>query len=249
VAAVLLAAPAAAQGLPQGCEAPWDLARLRQHLPRVAERIARHEPLTIVAIGSSSTAGTGASSAAASYPSRLEAELRRRLPEEKVVVLNRGIGGETAGDMVARFERDVLAAAPDLVVWQVGTNDVLRDRAVPAEIEIVRGGIERLKGAGIDLVLMDMQYAPAVLVHPAYREMEYGLATLGKEEGVAVFRRFALMRHWRQTEQLDFATMLSPDGLHLNDLSYRCVGQLLADGIVEGAQTPLVVSHARLILP
>jgi acyl-CoA thioesterase-1 len=48
--------------------------------------------------------GVGASSKAANYPSRLEAELRQRFPQQLITVLNRGIGGEEIGDMLKRFD-------------------------------------------------------------------------------------------------------------------------------------------------
>lgn len=241
--AFLLSTPASAGSLPESCAAPADLTRLRGGLARTAMRIARHEPLTILAIGSSSTAGTGASTPEATYPSQLAAEFHNRLPRQRVTVLNRGVGGETSIDMAARFDRDVFAANPDLVIWQVGTNSVLRDDAVAPYREAVRSGIARLKSAGIDTVIMDAQYAPAVLSHPRYHEMERALALLGKEEGVPVFRRFALMRHWVEAGQLDFAALLSPDSLHLNDLGYECVGRMIADSIIDAAQASVMTSH------
>jgi acyl-CoA thioesterase I len=145
--------------------------------------------------------------------------------------------------MVARFDRDVIAAAPDLVIWQVGTNAVLRDFDVDHYRQVVRGGIERLKDAGFDVIIMDMQFAPRVLAHPLYREMERSLAVLGREQGIPVFRRFALMEHWVASGQLDFTTMLSPDGLHMNDLTYGCIGRALADAVIESAAPPLVTSR------
>jgi acyl-CoA thioesterase I len=241
--AAALAVPTSAAPLPDSCAAPGDLTRLRGRLPRTALRLVRHEPLTIVAIGSSSTAGSGASAPAMTYPSQLADEIRRRLPGQQVTIVNKGVGGETAIEMAARFDRDVFAERPDLVIWQVGTNSVLQDAPVAPYREVVQNGIDRLRDAGIDVVLMDAQYAPAVLAHPLYRDMERALATIGKEDGVPIFRRFALMRHWIATEQLDFETMLSPDGLHLNDLSYRCVGRLLGGAVVDTALPSLMTSH------
>src|SRR5271167_1335156 len=113
---------------PDGCSAPAALARFDYPLRRTARRLANGDPLTIVAIGSSSTAGAGASSPAASYPSRLAVELRQRFPTRDVTVLNRGVNGETTEQMMARFATGVITAHPDLVLWQVGTNSVLRDR-------------------------------------------------------------------------------------------------------------------------
>ena len=89
---------------PVACSAPAEFARLDHPLRRTAQRLAGGEPLTIVAIGSSSTAGAGASSPAASYPSRLAVELRQRFPGQDITVLNRGVNGEETHDMIARFD-------------------------------------------------------------------------------------------------------------------------------------------------
>jgi acyl-CoA thioesterase-1 len=235
--------PAHAASPSESCAAPSDLTRLDGRLARTGLRLARHENLTIVALGSSSTEGVGASVPEATYPSQLAAELQRRLPRQPITVLNKGVGGETSVDMMARFDRDVFAARPDLVIWQVGTNSVLRDADIAQHRDIVRRGIMRLKDAGIDVVIMDAQYAPEFLAHPGYREMERTLSSLGKEENVPVFRRFALMRHWVQAGQLDFTTMLSPDGLHQNDLSYACVGRQLADSLIDSVRSSLMTSR------
>src|SRR5262249_60364556 len=112
------------------CTAPANAYRLDHPLRRIAQRVATKEPITVVAIGSSSTAGAGASSSAASYPSRLEVELKERFPHLTIKVLNRGVGGEEAADMLARFDKSVLAEQPDLVVWQLGTNTVIRHHRI-----------------------------------------------------------------------------------------------------------------------
>ncbi|MBV9262265.1 MAG: hypothetical protein JO205_12940, partial [Pseudolabrys sp.] len=119
---------ARAQNTEHACGVPLDIVRLNKPLTHVAHKIASGEPITIVAIGSSSTAGAGASSPAASYPSRLEAELGKLFPRQKITVLNRGVNGEEVGDMLRRFDTAVVAEHPDLVLWQLGTNSVLRER-------------------------------------------------------------------------------------------------------------------------
>jgi acyl-CoA thioesterase I len=243
VSALLHAGLAVAAPDNKSCAAPHELERLRTGLARTATRLARHEKLTVVTIGSSSTVGYGASSPDLNYPSQFAAELGRRLPAQPVEVRNRGVNGETSIDMVARFDRDVIAAAPDLVIWQVGTNAVLRDLDIDRYSQVVRGGIQRLKDAGFDVILMDMQFAPKVLAHPLYREMERSLALLGREQGIPVFRRFALMQYWVASGQLDFTTMLSPDGLHMNDLTYGCIGRALAEAVIERAVPPIVASR------
>jgi acyl-CoA thioesterase I len=86
------------------CSAPAALVRLDRALNRTSQRLAAGLPTTIVAIGSSSTAGAGASSLDHSYPSRLAIELQQLFPGHTITVLNRGINGEEAADMLARLD-------------------------------------------------------------------------------------------------------------------------------------------------
>jgi acyl-CoA thioesterase-1 len=146
------------------CSAPAEATELENLPTNFREKIAERRPLKIVAIGSSSTFGTGASSPDRSYPSRLEAELKARLPGVPVTVLNKGIGGEEAPQMIARFDADVFEEAPDLVLWQVGSNSVLMNHPTPGEV--IREGVESIKASGAEVILVNPQYAPKILANP-----------------------------------------------------------------------------------
>jgi lysophospholipase L1-like esterase len=218
------------------------MVRFGNPLPNMARAVRGGGVLTIVAIGSSSTAGTGASDAAHTYPARLAEELRLRWPRLTVQVLNRGVGGETAEAMLARFERDVLVYSPQLVIWQTGSNSALQGRGVDAYEAAVRRGIAKLKAARIDIVLMDPQYAPRVLARPLHDRFVATLRVVASDLGVAMFNRFAVMRHWVTSGQLAMEDMVSSDRLHMNDLSYGCIARLLADALQTAAQAPPVGS-------
>lgn len=220
-------------GARAGCQAPADLTRLDQSLARTARRVAAGQPLKIVAIGSSSTAGAGASSPAASYPSRLAVVLQQRFPNVPITVINRGANGEEACDMVARFDQAVIAENPDLVIWQIGTNTVLRDNPLPPTTKLLQEGLARLKSAGSDVILIDPQFAPKVLAKRDVDNMVDLIATTAKAEHVGLFHRFAVMRHWRQVARIPFEAFLANDELHMNDWSYDCVAQLLGNAIAE----------------
>jgi acyl-CoA thioesterase I len=254
--AIALAWPAGAQmAAPQispqsaafECKAPSEFVRLDQPLRHTARRLAAAEPLTIVAIGSSSTWGAGASSPAASYPSRLAAELGKRFPRDDVSVLNRGVNGEEIEQMLARFPADVIAPHPDLVLWQVGTNAVLRDHQLQADAAMLRDGIKRIKDAGADAVLMDMQFAPRVLAKSETPDMEDQIARAAKEGSVDLFNRFAVMREWHDVQHMPFEAFVAPDGLHMNDWSYGCVAKLLAGAITEAATRPVASAATHTV--
>ena len=224
---------------PVACSAPTEFVHFDRPLIRTARRLASGEPLTIVAIGSSSTAGAGASSPDASYPNRLAVELRQRFPGRQITVLNRGINGEETDQMMARFAADVIAEHPQLVLWQVGTNSVLRDHPLAPHSAQLHEGIDELKATGADVVLIDPQYAPKVLVKSETDGMVEQIAAAAKEENVDLFRRFAVMRNWFEVQHLPFDTFVSPDGLHMNDWGYACWAKLLAGAIAEAANPPV----------
>jgi len=233
------AEPAAA-----ACTAPAELVRLQDPLKRVAKKLASGTPMTIVAIGSSSTFGAGASSPDKSYPSRLAVELKALWPRVEVTVLNRGVNGEEANNMLARFDRDVFASHPDLVLWQAGSNSVLRDRPLKEANAPLHEGLKRLREVSTDVVLINPQYAPKVLAKHEIDSMVDLMDLTAKQTSVDLFQRFAIMRYWRLTENMPFTQFISPDGLHMNDWGYGCLAKLLASAINEAATRSTVTATA-----
>lgn len=239
-AGLALALPVRAETSAPACDAPLDLIRLANPLSHVAKKISAGESITIVAIGSSSTAGAGASSSAATYPSRLAVELHTHFPKLSVTVLNRGVGGEEVPDMLRRFDSAVIAAKPDLVLWQLGTNSVIRGHKLTDHGTLIRSGLAKIRAVGADVVLIDPQYAPKVISKPDAERMVALISATAKRENVDLFRRFDVMRHWYDADHRSFDTFVSSDGLHMNDWSYACMAKGLSNAIAEAAQRPIM---------
>jgi acyl-CoA thioesterase-1 len=218
------------------CSAPEELTRLRVTLPNTARAIRKGRELVIVAIGSSSTEGVGASDPAHTYPAVLADELRRRWPRLSVTVFNKGIGGETVSAVLGRFERDVLSHRPQLVIWQTGSLAALGAADVDAYSAAIHEGIGRLKAARLDIVLMDPQFAPRVVARPTHTRVVDAIGMAANDTKVGVFRRFAVMQHWISSGQYRMDDVISRDGLHLNDVSYGCIARLLADSLATAAR-------------
>ncbi|MBM3568441.1 MAG: SGNH/GDSL hydrolase family protein [Alphaproteobacteria bacterium] len=214
-----------------GCVTPQAMMELGADLPQVRRTIDRGDPLTLVAIGSSSTAGAGASAEDRTYPARLETHLRVLYPDLAVRVVNKGVNGEEAPQMIARFQRDVAAESPVLVVWQVGANAVLQSDRIERYRAIIREGVRRLRDWGHDVVLMDPQYAPKIVEVPDHLDMLKIIADVARSERVGRLRRFDIMRHWQEVAGMGRARMLSEDGLHMTDASYDCLARALAKSI------------------
>jgi hypothetical protein len=219
---------------PRPCDPHLDLVDFRYPLPHLAQSLKSQRKTRIVAIESSSTAGADN---IIPYPPRLELALRKRFYGRMIEVLNRGIGGQEAADEIARFESDVIAEAPSLVIWQVGTNAVFRNQDYnPDEVAAaIAVGLDWLAGLPMDVVLMDLQYTRAV-IGPKLglsEDMVARISAAAEKAKVNVFRRFALMRRWNQDktpiEELD-------DGgeLHTSDWATNCI-TLALDGAIAGA--------------
>ncbi|MBR0652977.1 SGNH/GDSL hydrolase family protein [Roseomonas terrae] len=210
---------------------------------RFAEARGRVDGVRIVAFGSSSTAGAGASEPGHTYPALLEARLRAAL-DVPVTVLNRGRGGEDADNMLVRLDRDVIAERPDLVIWQLGANAAMRRMDPAAFAGSVREGVHRLREAGIDVVLMDNQRAPRIAANPDHDRFDAALAEIAATTpGVALFSRGTLMDRWT-VAGVPPAALLVPDELHHNDRGYACVAEAMAEALL-ASPPPILARRAR----
>jgi lysophospholipase L1-like esterase len=229
IALVLLAAGAAAE---EPCASKPGQLTLGAPLPKSRAAIKERKAIEVVALGSSSTQGYGASTPFHSYPAALLRTLQAELPGVKVAVLNKGIGGQDVSQMLERLERDVFAVEPDLVVWQVGTNAALRAQNAAEFRRLLAGGIDRMRAKGIEVVLMTPQFAPAFNALENEQDYLAAMDEVAREKGVGVFPRYEIMRYWFETEQMPYARFIGRDGLHMNDFGYTCIGRLLALALV-----------------
>ena len=202
-------------------------------LPHLRQELAAGQEVTIVAFGSSSTLGSQASDTRHTYPAVLQDELESALPDAHVAVLNRGIGGQDAMEMMTRLETDVLATHPTLVIWQVGANGAMRGND-PADFQkLVHEGVHRLESSGADVILMDNQRSPAVLAAPAHALFDEAVAEVARRDGAPLFARSRLMELWQQAGH-PYAEFLAADGIHHNNHGYACVAKALARSILKG---------------
>ncbi|MGY8707015.1 SGNH/GDSL hydrolase family protein [Bradyrhizobium sp. 18BD] len=216
------------------CLAPKGDSKTMGSLPHVAAKLVAGKPVVIVAFGSSSTAGYGATSPEFNYPNRLAAQLRRKYPTADITVINAGVGGEDAPEMMKRLQKEVIDVHPDLVIWQVGTNAVLRNLDPGDTAKMVEDGISHIQAAGgADIVLVDPQYSPAVNQRPeSAGKMVKLLGKVAELRHVGIFPRFEVMRDWHEKQAIPVESFVIADGLHMNDWGYACFAQLLGDDII-----------------
>jgi lysophospholipase L1-like esterase len=193
----------------------------------IAEPHAGGRPLRILAIGSSSTLGVGASSPNAAYPAQLASSLASQWRIDASVV-NAGVGGELVKATLARLVAALAANPPDLVVWQVGTNDAVAGVAPEAFRADLTAGIAAAKARGVPIVLVDPQFYFGIKDLARYEQFTAIVAEVGAAERTPVFSRFAMMKAWAANSAATLRAALSPDGFHMGDEGYACFARALA---------------------
>jgi lysophospholipase L1-like esterase len=186
----------------------------------------------VLAIGSSSTVGVGASRPSNTYIARLESNLETTFTGRDFDVVGRGMSGEVAEGQSARMKDTVLDVKPDLVLWQVGTNDAIRKVDLVTFRDCLRRTLVWLRQHHYDVVLVDPQYSDELTKDSHYHQTVAVVAEVAREQRVLLVDRFEAMRELSKARGDGF--YLAPDNLHLNDNGHRCMAEQLARAIVAG---------------
>jgi len=218
---------------PRPCESHLDIIRLGHGLPHFAQALKSRRKVRLVALGSSSTAGADS---ILPYPPRLEMLLRQRFFGRMIDVINRGVGGQEAPEEFSRIESDVVAEAPALVIWQVGTNAVYKSYN-PAEVRAtLEAGLDVLAALPLDVVVMDSQYTSAIVGTADALKLANiimpMIAEVSASKKVNLFSRFALMKRWAD-DNIPLPELDDGGQLHTSEWATNCVTQALFDAIDE----------------
>ena len=199
-------------------------------LQNTAAKLEKDHALKILAIGSSSTVGIGASDRMHNYPSQLEGILEKVWKDADVTVINRGISGEVAAATSERLKSEAARIRPDLILWQLGTNDALSHVRVEDFEETVRSTVRMLKQNKIDVVLVGLQYTPKFAHDDSYTAIRRSLNQIAEQEGLLYVRRYQAMEFIARTKaNLQY---MADDNFHLNDLGYQCMAEHIAQAVV-----------------
>lgn len=214
------------------CTVPAELVEAAPKLPQLAGRLRAKLPVTVVAIGGASTAGTAAGGEEQNaYPRRLEEALKRRHPGISITVINKGIPRETAGNMLDRFPRDVYPAKPILAIWETGTVEAVRGYDVEEFAAALHSGITDLHEHKVEVILVDMQYNQGTASVINYEPYLDAMRRTADVEDVYLFRRYEMMKYWGENGIFSFVDVPQTQRAGLAAAVYKCLGERLADAI------------------
>jgi hypothetical protein len=163
----------------------------------------------------------------------MQAALEKRLPgvaiEIKAVVKPR----QSAAEMAEALEKLTSDSKPVLVIWQSGTVDAMRG-IDPHDFRLaLDDGVDTLRRAGSDIVLMNMQYSPRTESVIALGSYADNMRLVSRERDVPLFDRLAIMRHWNDVGTFDLAAATKDNKMAAR--VHDCIGRALASLIIDAA--------------
>ncbi len=226
--------PAGAFGEEQECSVPESFYAFEPTLTKTTKALADGREIVIIILGGSSTSGLAAGGGGFAWPTRMAAVLAARFPSAHVKVVNLAVARQTAKGAADRLARDVLPLKPTLVIWETGTVEAVQGSDIDQFRETMQAGIDALRAAGAELVLIDMQFSRAADTMIHFEPYLIAMHQLADANDVPLFRRHGIMRHWIESGLLDPRVRDGEKSRQLAAKLYDCIGRAMADFVTRG---------------
>lgn len=213
------------------CDVPAYLLSSDSPLGKVAAAVKSGKPLNVLVVGSRSS--TIASQEGSAWPAQLQASLKAKLGSVPVDVSVEIQAARTAEDTAATLVKLVEAKSSTLVIWQTGTVDAIRGNDPDDFRGAVDEGVTALQKAGVDVVLMNLQYSPRTETMTSVPPYLDNMRVVAQQHDIPLFDRFAIMRHWNDSG--DFDLFNTTHGVELAKRVHACIGRALTKFVVDTA--------------
>jgi GDSL-like Lipase/Acylhydrolase family len=238
----LLSTLAEAFGQERECPVPESFYAFEPRLTKTAKAVADGREVVIAVLGGASTLGRAAGGGSLAWPARMAAALADRFPSARIKVVNLAVARETAKGAADRLDRDVLPLKPTLVIWETGTMEAVRGSDLDEFRQTVQAGVDELRAAGAEVVLMNMQFSRETDTMIHFGPYLIAMRQLADANDVPLFRRHRIMRHWAESGLLDLTARDSENRRHVATKLYDCIGRAMADFVRRGVEEPAASS-------
>jgi hypothetical protein len=229
-----VATPAGAFEQAHECPMPQRFYTFEPPLTKTSKALATGSEVVIVAVGGSSTLGLAAGATALAWPARMGSVLTSRFSSARIKVVNRAVARQTAKQVLERLDRDILPLKPNLVIWETGTMEAVRGADVDGFRETVWAGIDELRAAGVEVVLMNMQFSRETDAIIHFQPYLIAMRQVADAHEVPLFRRRGIMRYWAENGLLDLRVREVKKRRELAVKLYDCIGRAMADFVTRG---------------
>jgi lysophospholipase L1-like esterase len=235
-AIALLSAPAEAFGQERECPVPERFYTFEPPVTKMAKALADGREVVIVALGGASTVGLAAGGSGSAWPARLASAITGKFPSARIKVVNLAVARQTAKTAAERVDRDVVPLKPTLVIWETGTMEAVRGTDVDEFRETVQAGINELRAAGAEVVLMNMQFSRDTDAMINFQPYLIAMRELADANDVPLFLRRGIMRHWAENDLMDLRARDGEKRRQVAAKLYDCIGRAMADFVTRGAK-------------
>jgi hypothetical protein len=248
---------------PEVCQAADELAGTAASMPKVAAVLHPGAVLDILAVGSATMFGPEASlgpgtimsqavgeggklpaqsklftgpASEHAFPLQMAKELRDAIPGLDIKITVRGGRNLLATDMLDLLRSELATHHYDLVLWQTGTVEAVRNLP-PGEFgQTLSDGAEAVAAADANLVLVDPQFSRFLQTSSNVEPYEQALQQVAAMPGVVLFRRFDLMHAWVNEGRIDLERTPRSDRQKVIEMLHTCLGKHLAHLIIDSAR-------------
>ncbi|HEY7553424.1 MAG TPA: GDSL-type esterase/lipase family protein [Candidatus Binatia bacterium] len=227
--------PARAFDQEHECSVPERFYAFEPPLTKTVKALATGREVVIAVLGGSSTLGLAAGATALAWPARLGSVLTERFSSVLIKVVNRAVPRQMAKQVVERLDRDILPLKPTLVIWETGTMEAVRGVDVDAFRETLRAGIDELRAAGVEVVLMNMQFSRETDAMIHFEPYLIAMRQVADATDVPLFHRHGIMRYWAESGLLDLRVRDDEKRRELAVKLYDCIGRAMAKFVTRGS--------------
>lgn len=170
------------------------------------------------------------------FPSQMARMLRLAYPGLTVDLTIKGGRSMAASDMLEIIRTELAANHYQMVVWQTGTVEAVRNVPAGTFYQTLADGTALIAEAGADLVLVDPQYSRFLHANTDLDPYEQALQGIAAQPGIILFHRFDLMRYWSSEGQIDLERTPRPQRQIVVEALHACLGQALARMVVAASK-------------
>ena len=174
----------------------------------------------------------------AAFPMQMAKALQAAVPNLTVNVTVKGGRGMLATEMLDIIRTEVAAHPYQLVIWQTGTVEAVRNIPSGTFYETLADGSAAITQAGANLILVDPQFSRFLHANTDLDPYAQSMQEIAAQPDTILFHRFELMRYWVGEGQIDLERTPKAQRLSTVEALHACLGARLADMVLASAHMP-----------
>ena len=172
----------------------------------------------------------------AAFPMQMAKALQAAVPNLTVNVTVKGGRGMLATEMLDIIRAEMAAHPYQLVIWQTGTVEAVRNIPSGTFYETLADGLAAVTQAGAGLILVDPQFSRFLHANTDLDPYTQSMQQIAAQPDTILFHRFELMRYWVGEGQIDLERTPKAQRVSTVEALHACLGMQLAGMVLASAR-------------